>query len=203
MFSRLNWKLTFSYTLVTVGTLVVLGLCALLVFQLAASSEALGWIVGGILQSDAVPRLREALSAPERDMETLNARLETWLPVQSNAGSEFSANEILSISAGDQVWLLDPQGRLLAHHPAASGERQGDEFNPQRIPGLEQVLPAALAGETSLPMLSRREDALITVAIPIPFHPKRVNCWECWCCIRARLARWAGRIFLASCNCLE
>lgn len=163
MFARLNWKLTFSYTLVTVGTLVVLGLCALLSFQLFAMSDALGWTIAGILRTEALPRLQTALMDPNRDMQTLNAKLERWFPVLSEGSEE----EILPLNESGQVVMLDPLGHLLAHRPANSTERQGDVFDPQRIPGLEQLLPAALEGETNLTRLSRRVGDLITVALPI------------------------------------
>jgi len=167
MFSRLNWKLTFSYTLVTVGTLVVLELCALLGFQLAASTAALGWVMGRILQTEAVPKIRAVLTAPEHAPDTLNASLRTWFPQPSEVVNNPSADEILPISGSDQVVLLDPQGRLLARQPADPTEHQGAVFDAQRIPGLGQGLPAALKGETDLTRLSLRDGALITIALPV------------------------------------
>jgi len=158
MFSRLNWKLTFSYTLVTVGTLVVLGLCALLGFQLVASTAALGWTVGGILQAEAVPQVREALSAPGADGDKLGIRLQLWFPAP---GQEPSEREILPLSPDGLALLLDGQGRPLAKRPTDPAP------NLQNIPGLTEILPAALTGSTDLTQLTWREGELLTAALPV------------------------------------
>lgn len=158
MFSRLNWKLTFSYTLVTVGTLAVLGLCALLGLQLIASTSALGWTVGGLLQIEALPKVRAALSAPGLDGEKLGFQLRAWFPVP---GQEPSAQEILPLTADGQAFLLDPQGHSLAKRPA------DPDFDLQSIPGLSQTLPIALTGATDLTQLTWREGELLTVALPV------------------------------------
>lgn len=158
MFSRLNWKLTLSYTLVTVGTLAVLGLCGLLGLQLVASTSALGWTVGGILQAEALPQVREALSVPGADGENLGTQLQLWFPAP---GQEPSAEEILPLSPDGLALLLDAQGRPLAKRPADPA------FDIQRIRGLTEILPAALKGETNLTQLTWRDGELITLALPV------------------------------------
>jgi hypothetical protein len=149
MFSRLNWKLTFSYTLVTVGTLLVLELCALLGFQLLASSAALGWTVGGMLQAEALPQVRRsALRTRGGQSDRLGSRLQAWFPAPGHPPSEA---EILPLSPDGLASPARPQGRLLAKRP------NDPEFDPQRIPGLTQTLPAALQGAADLTQLTWRE----------------------------------------------
>jgi len=147
IFRRLNWKLTTSYTLVTVGTLLVLELCILLGFQLVVSTQALNWTVSGILQNEAMPQLRDILQQKPQDTDALNAQLTLWFPTPSDLLNKPSAAEIFPLSPGSQVVVLDPQGHLLGQHPDNASDQPGNIFDVSRIPGLAGILPLALNGE--------------------------------------------------------
>ena len=167
IFQRLNWKLTLSYTLVTVGTLLVLELCILLGIQLVASTQALNWTMSSILQNEAVPQLREALQQEPQDMNALNAQLTLWFPTSSDILNQPTEIQIFPLTPGSQVVVLDPQGRLLGQHPDTTSDRPGSLFDARRIPGLAGILPKALSGEKDLTKLSWRDGSLLTVLLPV------------------------------------
>jgi len=167
IFRRLNWKLTFSYTLVTVATLLVLELCILLGIQLVVSTRALNWTVSGILQNEVIPQLRDVLQQEPRNMNALNAQLTLWFPTASDLLNKPTEAEVLALSPGSQVVVLDAQGRLLGQHPDHVADQMGSLFDARRIPGLEGILPLALSGEQDLTHLSWRDGSLVTVILPV------------------------------------
>ncbi len=174
IFRRLNAKLTLSYTLVTVGTLLVLELCILLGIQLVVSTQALNWTVSGVLQNEAVPQLRKALQQEPQDANALNAQLTLWFPTSSDILNGPTEAEILPLSPGSQVVVLDPQGRLLGQHPGIASDLPGGLYDARRIPGLDGILPKAVRGENDLTKLSWRDGSLLTVLLPVKVENKLV-----------------------------
>lgn len=174
IFHRLNWKLTISYTLVTVATLLVLELCILLGIQLVVSTQALNWTMSAFLQNEVIPQLRDVLQQEPRNMNALNACLTLWFPTSTDLLNQPTEAEVLPLSPGSQVVVLDPQGRLLGQHPDNASDRQGDLFEAERVPGLEGILPLALNGEKDLTKLSWRDGSLVTVILPVTTENNQV-----------------------------
>jgi len=167
IFRRLNWKLTISYTLVTVATLLVLELCILLGIQLVVSTQALNWTMSAILQNVAIPQLRDVLQQAPQDENALKAQLTLWFPTPGDILNQPTEAEILPLSPGSQAIVLDPQGRLLGQHPDNVANQLGSIFDARHIPGLAGILPLALNGERDLTKLSWRDSSLVTVILPV------------------------------------
>jgi two-component system, NarL family, sensor histidine kinase LiaS len=166
-FQRLNWKLTLSYTLVTVGTLLFLELCILLGIQIVASTQALNWTVSGILQNEAVPQLQSTLQNPPFDIGKLNSQLTIWFPTPGDLLNTTTSAEIIPLSPGSEVMILDPQGRLLSQHPDNPSNQLESFVDASRIPGLTKILPLALSGERKLTRLAWRDGSMLTVIVPV------------------------------------
>jgi len=163
LFRRLNWKLTLSYTLVTVGTLLVLELCILLGIQIVASTPALAWSLAIAVRAEALPPLQDILQQESLDVSQLEGRLVSWFPVTEN----LSELQILPLASDGHAVVLDSAGRLIASQPVIPGVGTGEILDAKRILMLEDILPAALSGETNVARLSRRDGALITIALPV------------------------------------
>src|SRR5215210_6770542 len=135
---RLRWKLTLSYTLVTVVALLMAELLFVAVLVALLSSPILPGFVVQDLKETVVPRVEPALSETPPDTEALREemRQETWLSFDGGN---------LEQGAGSSDPALDT--------------------GP--FPGLELVLTAALGGEEdpwSLQARSPDDRQLYTVA---------------------------------------
>ena len=140
----LRWKLTLSYTAVTVGALI-----AVEIILLVAASILLYTLVNsGILPAQLIestmaytPTLRVYLAQTPPDVDGL----ELWLEqLESLSGSI-----PLSFDATDGLFVIGPDGQLLVARPAGlfAADQIGQPIDMQVIPGLAEPLQAALAGE--------------------------------------------------------
>jgi len=158
-FRRLGWKLTLSYTLVTVGALLIVELAGLLALQAFINSNAMPPLVASAFQQSLVPQILPYL---EKDPPDLDAVLNT-LNQTARGPSPNSAGISYSFSQTDQVLVLDPAGHLLVARLALA-----QPFEVSQVPGLAQILPAALAGDTTPERLySRTVGGGLTFAIPV------------------------------------
>ncbi len=147
-FRRLAWKLTLSYTLVTVATLLVVELVMLgsIWFFVLASSTVPRQIIE-LLQQHAAPEVLPLLNRESPDYE----ELQSWLELFYTRGLEISPGTTLPITAyaggsGSEAAIVDAEGRLLAAIPADQGTI-GERFAPPRLEDVPAPLTAALAGE--------------------------------------------------------
>jgi len=141
----LRWKLTLSYTAVTVGTLIIVEIIALvvgsvLVFTMVNS----GILPAQLIESTSIsytPSLRAYLSQTPPDLEGLAASLEQL--------SSTSVSLPLAFEPSERLFVIAPDGQLLAARPAdLFGVGQiGRPWDTQEVPGLAEPLQAALAGE--------------------------------------------------------
>ena len=146
---RLRWKLTLSYTLVTVVALLIAELllgAALIAFL--ASPVLPGFIVQD-LKETAVPRLEPPLSETPPDVEALREEMRLLInegDVEQGAGSLG-----LALGPGDgYLFVVDDERRLLASNRKTDGASEGDLLDSELpFPGLDPVLTAALGGEES------------------------------------------------------
>jgi NarL family two-component system sensor histidine kinase LiaS len=164
---RLRWKLTLSYTLVTVVALLIAELllgAALIAFL--ASPVLPGFIVQD-LKETAVPRLEPPLSETPPDVEALREEMRLLInegDVEQGAGSLG-----LALGPGDgYLFVVDDERRLLASNRKTDGASEGDLLDSELpFPGLDPVLTAALGGEEdpwSLQARSPDDRQLYTVA---------------------------------------
>ena len=100
LFGRLRWKLTLSYTLVTVATLLVLELCLIAgIGLLVINSNILPRALISAVDFFIVPQVAMYLDQPQPDVESLAE----WLEVASTEGITFhsSQNPKISFRLGD------------------------------------------------------------------------------------------------------
>jgi signal transduction histidine kinase len=153
-FRRLRWQLILSYTLVTIGALLVAVLIvAGLVFSRLFPPDDLytpaDW--QQISDENTTPLVRPFLALPAVDEEVVSDMLDKSRIILLGRPI-FQVGELeinTSISADIQIALVDADGNLVA----ASGDQiwpgqPGQPLDASKLPGLAQVLAAALAGET-------------------------------------------------------
>ncbi len=141
----LRWKLTLSYTAVTVGALLSVEVILLVVASIIVISFVNnGSIPAAVIESasvDSTPILRAYLSQSPPDTEGLAA----WLEQLEST----SVSIPLDFDATDRLFVVGPDGQLLAARPAdLFGTGQiGRPLDVQAVPGLAELLQVALAGE--------------------------------------------------------
>lgn len=173
-FRRLRWKLTFSYTLVTVGAVLALELVALCVLLLLFSSPA---VQMELLQEAAASLAEEVqpfLSVAPPDRVGLQSWLTVAVPSQtvSNTDLSIDLNTDLGVAgrqtrlvfgSADRAAVLGLSGELLA----ASSEFSADAapFQDPLAPGRsQQLIDQALRGE---PAAIRLQDRTMLLAHPV------------------------------------
>jgi two-component system, NarL family, sensor histidine kinase LiaS len=173
-FRRLRWKLTASYTLVTVTTLVVLHLALLgvaLVPLLLLGDQMPKYVVAR-LSRELAPQASPYLGAEPPDLDGLHR----WLASASRsdiatAGSELTGLRLAMVDLADEstrLLVLDADGRVLGDSRRAAPAPAPLPLDASLVPGVEQVLPSALQGETEAGALYQlTEPAHLTFAVPV------------------------------------
>jgi NarL family two-component system sensor histidine kinase LiaS len=157
-FRRLQWKLTWSYTAVTVGALLVivtvLGyllfstvLVPLDILNSVLSPQA--WIQ--IVSENAPPEWRYVLSQDPIDTELVSLLLRDG-DLQITHFDLFRIGDLqirLRTAGQGSVLLVDPDGILLGSSSPEliSGGSVGQSLDMEILPGLEEPLKTALSGE--------------------------------------------------------
>jgi NarL family two-component system sensor histidine kinase LiaS len=172
-FRRLQWRLTFSYTLVTTGALVVVELFLFAALLLLLNSNFLINSLLTTLKDSVSPQLSPFLQSSPPDLAGLN----NWLAPLSegNAIAEQSYPRLtrgLSISVdqeGSDIYILDTNGRVLAQAASSANEAGlGQALNIPSFPQFSELLPAALAGDEDLDHLHTvSPDGMLLLALPI------------------------------------
>jgi NarL family two-component system sensor histidine kinase LiaS len=151
-FSRIQWKLTLSYAIVTTGTVIVLA--ALLVgIALFAENQSTTRIFDSFFWSktgfqDNIPYLLDDPAALQAWLERVQSEGFTSSDFQT-----YSVRETLDYAntfiAGTPIYVLDPQLNLIASVPPAQASAIGSPFNVRVMSGynLQSILDAALVGD--------------------------------------------------------
>jgi signal transduction histidine kinase len=183
IFRQLGWKLTFSYTLVTVSaflvvTLIMGGIFFARIFISDSSLSPAG--LTDVLLQQATPLWSHVLAQSPADTDLIRLLLKNLEgTVTTNnflqiGGVRFSVNTILSFRA----LVMDTDGVLLGTSDPSFLPtcKVGEPFCVQRVPGLEAPLQAALAGETDSSRLFTVQESFMslygpthrfTLAIPV------------------------------------
>jgi NarL family two-component system sensor histidine kinase LiaS len=151
-YQQLRWKLTLSYTAVTVGALLavefvlLVGLGLLLIALLNS-----GFLPAQLIEASAssyTPTLRFYLTQTPPDQDSIGQWLE-------QVGAAYSTNLPLSFDATDEMFVVGADGRLLAARPPdlLGDGAVGQPLDAQAVPGLIDPLRAALAGEEEVEQL--------------------------------------------------
>ena len=161
IFRQLRWKLTSSYTLVTVGALLVItlilggiGFTRIFIPVQAMDLELMveDWLNN--IGPSSYPMMRQILSQSPVDTELLNVYLQgseasfSTAPLFQIGALDFQVNTNASI----RVAVFSPEGILLGTSVPDDplfGPAIGRSFDPRQVPGLEAPFRAAQAGDTT------------------------------------------------------
>ncbi len=145
-FQQLRWRLTLTYTAVTVGALITVELILLVIIGVGvAALTSSGYLPELLIQSasaDYAPVLQFYLAQTPPDQEGIAE----WL---QGVGAALSVTLPLTFEATDEMLVVEPGGTLLAVKPPdlLGDDLIGEPFDGKAIPGLEKPLQAALAGK--------------------------------------------------------
>src|SRR5512133_862026 len=172
-FRRFQWQLSLSYTLVAVGSLLVVELILIAGFLVLLNSDTLPHLLVRTFREQFSVNLRGYLDRPQPDLKGIDRYLSAYIdPNRENNSGDIGLN-----NGSGQIWttrdstqsliVLDPQGRVLWAQFPQPGASVGDTFDQARIPGLAKVMPAALANDPNENHLYAYEGSLMIMAIPI------------------------------------
>jgi NarL family two-component system sensor histidine kinase LiaS len=167
-FQQLRWKLTLTYTAVTVGALITVEL--ILLVALGAGVVFLinsGYLPEQLIRSgyaDYAPVLEFYLSQSSPDYEGM----QEWL---AGVGAASSVTLPLSFDATNEMFIVGSDGALLAIRPPdlLGFDRIGKPLSAEDIPGIKEPLNAALAGVENPEQLYALDniDRRVILAFPI------------------------------------
>jgi NarL family two-component system sensor histidine kinase LiaS len=172
---RLRWKLTLSYTLVTVVALLMAELLLVAALIALLSSPILPGLLVQELKDTVVPRVEPALSETPPDAEALREELRQTFN-EGGAGQDAGSLD-LTLGPGDGYLLVvDDERRLLASDREPEGFSEGETLDPETFPGLDPVLTAALEGEEDPWSLQARspDERQLYMAAPVTGDDGRV-----------------------------
>lgn len=170
-FRRLQWRLTLSYTLVTVAALVVVELALVALLVIVLNSDFLTEEIVAVVEDSIVPRASKYLASSPPDIDGLNAWLQTVIDdsvAKDGEGRRITRGHI-QFERDYQLYVVDADGLLLAqalegHSPSPTGE----PFEATVIPNLDPLLTAVLKGDGPVERFfaTAPEDNLV-MALPI------------------------------------
>jgi NarL family two-component system sensor histidine kinase LiaS len=167
-FQQLRWRLTLTYTAVTVGALITVEFLLLVIIGvgvvLLTNSGYLPEQLIQAVSADYAPILKFYLGQTPPDQEGIGE----WL---MDVGAASNLALPLTFEATDEMFVVDDSGILLAVKPPdLLGEDViGKPLNRSVIPGLEEPLQAALQGKKDPENLYtlNKNDRKVIMAFPI------------------------------------
>jgi NarL family two-component system sensor histidine kinase LiaS len=170
---RLRWKLTLSYTLVTVVALLSLELILVGGLVIFLSSDLLPTLIAQQVRDEFVPNLEKPLRQDPPDKERLREELTLFANGSGVRGADAGPPDGTDINlrlTPDEgaLFVVDENGRLLASAPEVRDFEEGERFEADRVPGLAPLVQAALGGEERARDLSAHtpEDRIL-MAVPV------------------------------------
>ena len=174
---RLRWKLTLTYTLVVVVTLLVIELFAAGLATAFLSSDLLPSLIVQQSKDSVASQLEPHLEGESPDVEGLRQEVNTLFdPEGSNAQESEGENANDVILGGEgAIFVVDAERKLLVASPRGEGFVEGETFDAGRFDELPQILNAALDGEEDSTKLSERlPDGRVLMAAPLENDGGRV-----------------------------
>lgn len=170
-FQQLRWRLTLTYTAVTVGALITVELIILVIVGIGVVVFTNSGYIPGLLievaTAEYAPVLEFYLTQTPPDQEGIA----TWL---QRVGSISSVKLPLSFEATDEMLVVGSDGILLATWPPdlLKGSQIGEPFDDQAVSGLREPLRAALAGDQDPQSLYTVDTAVRKVVLALPIREK-------------------------------
>ena len=151
-FQRLQWKLTLSYAVVTMGTVIVLtalfvGIATYIENQTAARIfDSFYWSKTAF--QDNIPYLVDKPAALQTWLNGIQAKGFAWTDFQSYTTRESLDYANTLVTKIQPIYVLDPNLNLLAAAPLNDPSAIGKPFQARRSggPSLESILDAAQLG---------------------------------------------------------
>ncbi len=152
-FRRLQWKLTLSYAVVTVGTVIVLtallvGIAAYFETQNNTRTfDSFYWSKTAF--QDNIPYLVEEPQALQEWIERVQQKGFIWQDFQSTTVRESLDYANTLLTQAQPIYVLDPDLNLIAAAPLEDPDAIGNPFQPRTVSRLamESIIDAALVGD--------------------------------------------------------
>ena len=168
-FQRLRWKLTLSYTWVTVGALLTVEL-----ILLAGTAIFVAVLLNsGVIQTELIHAVSDAYTPPLRFLlsQTPSNQEEITNLLDQIGATTAGATIPLTFNASDQLFIVGQDGILLGSKPKDlfGSDAVGRPINMQSLSGLSAPLQAALEGEENVKNLYTvsKPDESVIIAFPI------------------------------------
>ncbi len=166
IFQGLRWKLTLSYTVVTVATLLVVEILLLVgIGYLFLNSNILPSLLVYAVENIINPQVAIYLDKPEPDIESLTI----WLEDASAEGLTFRSSqspriifELGELEQDTVLLVMDQELDLLTSIPNSVESLPNGVYE-----GAAQLLEAASYGETDPEVISQISDGFLTTAVPV------------------------------------
>ena len=179
-FQQLRWRLTLTYTAVTVGALITVEFLLLVIIGVGVVAlTSSGYLPEQIIQAastDYAPILRFYLAQTPPDQQGVVEWLE-------EVGAASSPTLPLTFEATDEMLVVEDSGILLAVKPRdlLGEDLIGKPFDGNAIPGLAEPLQAALEGKQDPENLYTldKNDRKVILALPIwdKSHQEVLGVW--------------------------
>jgi len=167
-FQQLRWKLTLSYTGVTVGALLTVELIIL-----ASTAIVVAVLLNsGVIQAELINAVSDEYMLPLQFLFSQNPPDQDEITnFLDRMGAVAGATIPLTFDASDQLFIVGHDGVLLGSRPPDlfGSDTIGHPVNMQALPGLASPLQAALGGEEEVDNLYTLPgpDESVIMAIPI------------------------------------
>ncbi|MGE5221161.1 MAG: histidine kinase, partial [Omnitrophica WOR_2 bacterium] len=167
----LRGKLILTYTLVTVLALLSLEFLILLVFMTLSSFTNVE--VGPYIQDVLFvlpPQARSYLLPGKQDITGLQSWLEqTYITGKASLDAQgIGDSPAAMIVKGNPLYVLSPEGIVLAQYPLDNNSLVGRKYTPPELPGSQAVLDRAFSKSLDPMQLSlRTSDGNYWIAVPV------------------------------------
>lgn len=179
---RLRWKLTLTYTLVAVVTLLVIELFAASLATAFLSSDLLPSVIVQQTKDSVAEQLEPPLDQDPPNIEGLRRGVDSLFDFENsdvqrsedNSSSDDGSADVY-LGSGGAMFVVDADRELLVASPQVEGLAEGERFKAGRFEGLPPILDAALDGEQNSGELSdRTPDGRLLMAAPLEGEDGRV-----------------------------
>jgi hypothetical protein len=127
-FRRLQWRLTFSYTLVSTGALLVVELLLFAVLFIFLGSDLLTSLIVQAVHDQLLPEAQQYLEQSPPDIDGLRSWTETLVEIQTQISPRSGIEEITTLHLGnirlnaadEQLYVLSPEMTVWANVPGQS-----------------------------------------------------------------------------------
>lgn len=168
---RLRWKLTLSYTLVAVVTLLFLELILVSALIVFLNSELLPRILVQNLRDEVAPRLEKPLGQDPPNTKNIREELVGFAEHSDVRGADQPQPDPTSFGnyTADQgsLFVVDDERNLLVSVPEIRDFPEGQRFEAGNIPGLRPLVNAAFDGEENSSRLSSNVNGRLVTVTPI------------------------------------